>query len=103
MMGDNPNLKTRRSERQPIRMALVLVTNTNEAEEREEAFAVDLSQHGCRIQGTASLAPGQLVHLIPSEPATAMMSGRVVWVGQPASELAGEAGIELLQPLSSPV
>ena len=84
-------------------MALVLVTSLNDEEKRDEAFAVDLSQHGCRIQGSASLAPGQLVHLIPSESTDVEMAGRVVWVGEPASELAGEAGIELLQPISSPV
>ena len=84
-------------------MALVLVTNPTDVEEREEAFAVDISRHGCRIQGTASLVPGQLIHLIPSESSTAAMSGRVVWVGEPASELAGEAGIEFLQPISTPV
>lgn len=103
LMGDNPKPETRRSERHEIRMALVLVTNPNDVEEQEETFAVDISQHGCRIQGAASLVPGQLIHLIPSESSTAAMSGRVVWVGEPASALAGEAGIEFLQPISSPV
>ena len=84
-------------------MALVLLTDPNDAENREEAFTLDLSQHGCRIESSASLTTGQLVHLMPAESPGVSMSGRVVWVGDPASELAGEAGIELLQPLALPV
>jgi hypothetical protein len=102
-MDFNPNHKTRRSERHKIRLALVLLTDPDEGEDREEVFAVDISQHGCRIEGSASLIPGQVVHLIPSEPEGVAMSGRVVWVGEPGSDLAGEAGIELLPPLSAPV
>lgn len=103
IMTGKPDSKTRRSERQKIRLALVLLTDSNDVENRNEAYTVDISQHGCRIEGCASLTLGQVVHLIPSESSGAAMSGRVVWVGEPASELAGEAGIELLQPLSTPV
>jgi len=102
-MPDNPTSPTRRSERHQIRMALVLLMDPDNAEKREEAFTVDLSQHGCRIESPASLAAGQLVHLMPADLPGAVMPGRVVWVAEPASELAGEAGIELLQPLAFPV
>ena len=102
-MTGNPIPSTRKSVRHPIRMAVVLLTDSNETENRDEAFTVDLSQYGCRIESSTTLTPGQLVHLVPSESSGAVTSGRVVWVGEPDSDLAGEAGIELLQPLSFPV
>ena len=103
MMPSTTKSPTRRSERQPIRMALVLLTDANNGENREEAVTVDLSQHGCRIESPASLTTGQLVHLMPADSPGVSMPGRVVWVGEPTSELAGEAGIELLKPLALPV
>lgn len=102
MPGDTTT-PTRRSERHPVRMALVLLRDSDGPENREEAFTIDLSQHGCRVESSASLATGQLVHLMPVDTPGVAMAGRVVWVGEPSSELAGEAGIELLQPLALPV
>jgi hypothetical protein len=93
----------RRSERHPIRLALVLMMNSDEGDVQNEAVTVDLSQHGCRIEGVATLTEGQVIRLIPWESTGPAISGRVVWVGEPASQLAGEAGIEFLQPLSSVV
>ena len=102
-MATNPNVDHRRSERHPVRMAILLLADPIETESQNEVYTVDLSQHGCRIEGSASLTQGQLVQLIPSETSGATITGRVVWVGAPASDLAGEAGIELIQPLTSPV
>ncbi len=102
-MTGSPDPKSRKSERYPIQMAVMLMTDPKKTENRTEAFTVDLSRHGCRIEGPASLIPGQLVHLFPSEPPGAAISGRVVWVGRPASDLAGESGIEFLKPIPSVV
>ncbi|HMD83562.1 MAG TPA: PilZ domain-containing protein [Terriglobia bacterium] len=93
----------RRSERRPIRLALVLLMDSDEGEIRNEAFMLDMSQHGCRVEGVESIREGQLVRLLPLQSPQGAMAGRVVWVGEPASELAGEAGIEFLQPLPSMV
>jgi hypothetical protein len=41
--------------------------------------------------------------LLPWESPEGAIAGRVVWVGEPASNLAGEVGIEFLQPLPSMV
>ncbi len=103
VVADNPAYTPRRSERHPIRLALVLMMNSDEGDVQNEAVTVDLSQHGCRIEGIATLSEGQVIRLIPWESAGPAISGRVVWVGEPASQLAGEAGIEFLQPLSSVV
>jgi len=55
------------------------------------------------VEGVASISEGQLVRLLPWESAQGAIAGRVVWVGEPASKMAGEAGIEFLQPLPSMV
>lgn len=100
---DNINFTPRRSERHPLRFALVLLMNSDEGEIRNEGFTVDISKHGCRVEGVPPIREGQLVRLLPWESPESAISGRVVWVGEPASELAGEAGIEFLQPLASMV
>jgi hypothetical protein len=102
-MNGNLDPKTRRSERHQIQMAVLLLTDSNEKKNRNEAFTVDLSRYGCRIEGSVSLIPGQLVQLLPSDSPRAAILGRVVWVGKPTSDLAGESGIEFLQPFPSMV
>jgi hypothetical protein len=93
----------RKSERRPIRLALVLLIDSPEGEIRNEGLTVDLSQNGCRVEGAESVTEGQLVRLLPWDSTQTSIAGRVVWVGEPASKLAGEAGIEFLQPLPSMV
>jgi hypothetical protein len=93
----------RRFERRPIRLALVLLIDSPEGEVRSEGFTLDISQAGCRIEGAVSVSEGQLVRLLPWESGESAIAGRVVWVGEPASKLAGEAGIEFLQPIPSAV
>ena len=102
-MANSSDTDHRKSERRPIRLALVLLTDSDEGEIRNEGFTVDVSQHGCRVEGVAPVCEGQLVRLLPWEFSESAIAGRVVWVGEPASKLAGEAGIEFLQPLPSMV
>jgi len=100
-MATKPYLEARRSERHPIRIAVVLLPDPNGAGTRNEAYTVNVSWHGCRIEGPASLGQGQVIQLVPTDSPEAPIMSRVIWVGEPASDLAGEAGIEFLQPLSS--
>jgi hypothetical protein len=100
-MANSSNIDHRKSERRPVRLALVLLTDSDEGEIRNEVFTVEVSQHGCRVEGVAPVCEGQLVRLLPWESPGGAIAGRVVWVGEPASKLAGEAGIEFLQPLPS--
>ena len=79
-------------------MAIVLLMDTEQGEVRSDAETVDLSQHGCRIEGSAGLSQGQLVQITPSDSPELAIPARVVWVGAPASDMAGEAGVEFLQP-----
>jgi hypothetical protein len=84
-----------------MRLAVVLLMDTDEGEVRNEGFTVDLSQHGCRFEGAASVSKGQIVRILPWDSAEGTIAGRIVWVGEPASNLAGEAGVEFLPPLPS--
>jgi hypothetical protein len=93
----------RRSERRQVRMAIILLTESEGGKLESEAYACDLSQHGLRAQTSMSLMPGQLIEVVPSQAAPYAISGRVVWVGSPASEQAGEIGLEFLTPLPSTV
>ena len=102
-MSGNPILEARRSKRHSIIMRLGLLMDPSEAENRNEVFTLNLSRHGCRIKDNTSLTQGQLVSLIPSDPPRVPILARVVWVGGPASDLAGEAGIDFLQSLPSHV
>ena len=102
-MADNSFSIERKSERRPLRLALVLLMDSSEGEIRNEGFTVDVSQHGCRIEGVEPVYEGQMVRVLPWETAEGAIAGRVVWVGKPESKLAGEAGIEFLQPLPSMV
>jgi len=64
-----------------------------------DACTVDVSTLGARIRSELSLTPGQMVEVVPvngSDPVVA----RVVWVGNPASELQGQAGLEFLDPFN---
>jgi hypothetical protein len=78
-------------------MALVVFVEKGTEWEGCDAFTLDVSTQGARIQAGVTLTPGQVVEVVPvngSDPVT----GRVVWVGEPASELEGQAGLEFLDP-----
>jgi hypothetical protein len=102
-MAESSNIIHRKSERRPLRLALVLLMDSDEGERRDEGYMVDLSQNGCRVEGVEPICEGQLVRLLPWESPEGAIAGRVVWVGKPESKLAGEAGIEFLHPLPSMV
>lgn len=92
-----PQPVRRRTERKIAKIAIVVFTENENEREGSDAFTVDVSELGARIQSGISLTPGQVVEVAPvngSEPVTA----RVVWVGKPASELEGQAGLEFLRP-----
>jgi hypothetical protein len=95
---ETPFAKPRRSERMRARMAIVLLMDAEEGEVRSDAETVELSQHGCRIQGGVGLTQGQLIQITPADSPELVIPARVVWVGAPASDMAGEAGVEFLRP-----
>jgi hypothetical protein len=89
----------RRSERKIAKIAIVVFVDHEREQGGSDAYTVDVSALGARIRSGLSLTPGQMVEVVPvngSEPVAA----RVVWVGNPASELQGQAGLEFLDPFN---
>jgi hypothetical protein len=97
----NTDLKPspRRSERKPAKIAVILLVESEVGQVEHEAYTSDLSQYGVRLQSGIPLSPGQLVGVIPTNGPGFGLRGRVIWTGRAESDLAGEAGLEFLQPL----
>jgi len=98
-VATSPQVSHRRSERKIAKIAIVVFVDHEHEQGGSDAYTVDVSRLGARIQSELSLAPGQMVEVVPvngSDPVVA----RVVWVGNPASELQGQAGLEFLDPFN---
>jgi hypothetical protein len=89
----------RRSERKPIRKAVVLVVESDGPDTLYEGTTVDLSEFGARVETESPLAPGQTITLLqPEDPPTAYRC-MVVWSGDVASDGQGQVGLEFLNTL----
>jgi hypothetical protein len=82
-------------------MAILVFVESEREWEGYDAFTLDVSALGARIKAGISLTPGQVVEVVPIDGADPV-TGRVVWVGKPASELEGQAGLEFLDPFNVP-
>jgi hypothetical protein len=78
-------------------MALIMFVETEKKWEECDAVTLDVSAYGARIEVGISLTPGQEVEVVPRDGSEPVV-GRVVWVGKPASELEGQAGLEFFDP-----
>ncbi len=88
----------RRSARKSVKMAVVLLVETDSERTEHEGMASDFSQHGLRVQASTALTPGQVVEIIPSEGPEHAVRCHVVWAGKVGSDREGEAGLEFLNP-----
>jgi len=96
-MALSPPLVPRRSDRKTTKMAVIMFVETEQKPEECDAVTLDVSELGARIEAGISLTPGQVVEVVPGDGADPV-AGRVVWVGKPASEVEGQAGLEFLAP-----
>ena len=99
-MRDDTRSLNRPAERKRVQMAVTLVIESDEAEYL--ATTVDLSAYGLRLQSEATLAPGQPVGLLLATEPACFIRARVAWVGKADSAQAGQAGFQLLNPLTVP-
>lgn len=100
-MSEVTQAAQRRSERKPAQITVTLMIEGDEA--NPVASAIDLSQHGLRLQTDHSLAPGQRVGLLLSDSPNYVIGARVIWLGKADSDQAGQAGLEFLNPFPRPV
>lgn len=95
-MSDESESKNRRSERKPARLALVMILDPAGKRAKKTTFTFDLSPYGVGLESGASLKPGQVVELIPSEGPQYCVRSRVIWVGEAESDRGGKAGLEFM-------
>lgn len=101
-MPTQSNTATRRSERRPVKIAVILLVESDGKRVESEACTLDLSQHGLRLQAAIPLAQGQIVDIATSDGPEYAVRGRVIWTGALGSEHEGEVGFEFLSPLPMP-
>jgi hypothetical protein len=80
-------------------MALIMFVEKEGELEKYDSLTLDLSVQGARVRADTSLTPGQLVEVVSVE-GNDPVRARVVWVGKPASEMEGQAGLEFLDPFN---
>jgi PilZ domain len=89
----------RRSERKPVRKAIVLMVDEDDLDALHAGMTVDISEHGARVEAEAALAPGQTLNLIQPEDPTRFLRCMVVWAGNVSSDGHDQVGLEFLDPL----
>jgi PilZ domain len=99
-MFENADLHTRRSERKPLRKAVILMIESGGEATSHPATTVNASEHGLRVKAHTALVPGQLLDIVqPDEPADPLRC-LVVWAADISSDGMEEAGLEFLQAQS---
>ena len=100
-MTTDANGEARRSERKPIRKAVVLMIESDEPEDHYEGETVDMSLHGARVESEAALTPGQILDLIQPDDPTHALRCTVVWYGDVSTDGEDQIGLEFLNSPSS--
>ena len=91
----------RRSERKPVKKAIVLMVESDDSETLHEGTTVDMSEHGARVEAEVALTPGQTLSLIqPDDPARCYRC-LVVWAGVVGSDGQDQIGLEFLHTPSA--
>jgi hypothetical protein len=98
-MATFSQLVPRRFERRIAKLAIIMFVETEGEWDGCEAHTLDISAQGARVQAGIELTQGQVVKVATGE-GSDPVTGRVVWVGKPASELEGQAGLEFLEPFN---
>ena len=89
----------RRSERKPVRRAIVLMVDEEDLDARHAGMTVDISEHGARVEAEAALIPGQTLNLIQPDDPTCYLRCMVVWAGNVSSDGHDQIGLKFLDPL----
>jgi PilZ domain-containing protein len=92
------NLLGRRSQRQPMRVSVLLRPKTQRYSRPSKASSLDWSKHGIRVRNGVHLVPGEDVILVANRLLPQAMHCRVVWVGSPELRNEGQIGLEFLGP-----
>jgi PilZ domain len=102
-MAGDVDTDSRRSERKPLRKAVVLVVEMGEETASHDASTIDVSPFGARVQANAELKTGQVLQLIRPDNPDDTVRCMVVWTADVSSDTKGEAGLEFLKNYTSPM
>ncbi len=72
----------------------MVIKNSDFSQRRLPCLILDSSKDGFRVGGVHNLRRGQVVELVLGESSHSSARCRVVWIGKPGTERAGEAGLE---------
>lgn len=100
-MDVNPYPARRDCDREPARLPLKLLVRSRGRLIPVDAFSVDVSPLGLRVQVEFELAPGQAIEAIANGDPASPRHCQVIWAKPPTSGRKGEAGLEFLRPDSS--
>lgn len=91
----------RRSERKPVRRAIVLMVESDDSQTSQEGMTIDLSEHGVRVETETTLSPGQTLTLFQPDDPDHPFRCMVVWAGNVGSDGQDQMGLEFLDSLPS--
>ena len=92
--------EARRSERKPVRIAVIVLSESEGKKIESDAYTLDLSEHGLKLQSSIALAQGQIVDLTATDGSECSVRGRVIWTGAVGSAREGEVGFEIVSPFA---
>lgn len=95
-MTPDASAAPRRSERKPVRKAIVLMIDEGNQDAGHPGMTVDLSDHGARVEAAAALTPGQTLTLVQPDDPSSSLRCMVVWAGDVASDGHDHVGLEFL-------
>ncbi len=100
-MANDTHSESRRSERKPIRKAVVLLIEADEPENQSEGKTAGMSVQGASVESEAALTPGQILSLIQPDDPTHALRCTVVWSGDVSTDGNEQIGLEFIESPSS--
>lgn len=94
-MQENICHTPRRWQRQPSKIPISLVLETDPLKADDSAIAVDISPRGVSVQTNLGLVPGEWVKVTAKGEFTHAIAALVVWVREDESNHSTFAGLEL--------
>jgi PilZ domain-containing protein len=88
----------RRFERIPVNIPITLVRNATGNKTKHPAYMIDISEHEVRLKAKVPVSAGENLDVLPAEGARFAARSRVVWVGEPRTNLESDLGLEFLRP-----
>jgi hypothetical protein len=94
-MPENSSYTPRRWQRQPSKIPISLVLETDPFKADDSAITVDISRRGASVLTKLALVPGEWVEVVAKGELSPAVAAHVVWVREDESSHSTSAGLEL--------